>query len=103
MKNIETRIRFNKTVCLKNELDNFMNYIGLDSKMQELQILNIWSQCVGEAIAKYSTPQEIRKHKLFVRVENAAWRYELSLKKTEIIGKLNHCLKKKLIRDIIFI
>ena len=103
MKKIETRTRFNKTVCLKNELDNFMNYIGLDSKMQELQILNIWSECVGEAIAKFSSPQEIRKNKLFVKVENAAWRYELSLNKAGIIEKLNTKLKKKLIKDIIFI
>ena len=80
-----------------------MNYIGLDSKMQELQILNIWSECVGEAIAKFSSPQEIRKNKLFVKVENAAWRYELSLNKTGIIEKLNTKLKKKLIKDIIFI
>ena len=80
-----------------------MNYIGLDSKMQELQILNVWSECVGEAIAKYSSPQEIRKNKLFVKVENAAWRYELSLNKAGIIEKLNIKLKKKLIKDIIFI
>ncbi|MEO8664207.1 MAG: DUF721 domain-containing protein [Ignavibacteria bacterium] len=103
MKSIETKTRFNKAVCLKSELDNFMNYIGLDSRMQEMQILKIWSSCVGEAIAKYSAPQEIRKNKLFVQVENAAWRYELSLKKTEIIEKLNQNLKKKLIKDIIFI
>ncbi|MBK8552827.1 MAG: DUF721 domain-containing protein [Ignavibacteria bacterium] len=103
MKSIETRTRFNKTVCLKSELDNFMTYIGLDARMQELQILNVWSDCVGEAIAKYSSPQELRKNKLFVRVENAAWRYELSLNKTEIIEKLNQKLKKKLIKDIIFI
>ena len=96
MKRIETRTRFNKTVCLKGELDNFMNYIGLDSKMQEMQILKIWSKCVGEAIAKYSAPHEIRKNKLFVRVENAAWRYELSMKKEEIIEKLNKNLKKKI-------
>lgn len=80
-----------------------MNHIGLDNKMQELQILNIWKECVGEAIAKYSSPLEIRKNKLFVRVENAAWRYELSLKKAQIIDKLNNSLKKKLIRDIIFV
>ncbi len=103
MKSIETNTRFNKTVCLKTELDNFMNHIGLDARMQELQILNIWADCVGESIAKFSTPVEIRKNKLFVNVENAAWRYELSLKKYEIIDNLNISLRKKLIRDIIFI
>lgn len=90
-------------VSLKSELDNFMTYIGLDSRMQELKILSVWSECVGEAIAKYSTPVEIKKNKLFVSVENAAWRYELSLKKIEIIDNLNRSFKKKLIKDIIFI
>ncbi|MDZ4711631.1 MAG: DUF721 domain-containing protein [bacterium] len=103
MKSIETKTRFNKTVCLKSEMDSFMNYIGLDLRMQELEILNVWSECVGEAIAKFSTPVEIRRNKLFVSVENAAWRYELSLKKNEIIEKLNINLKKKIIRDIIFV
>lgn len=103
MKSIETRTRFNKMVSLKSELDNFMTYIGLDSRMQELKILSVWSECVGEAIAKYSTPVEIKKNKLFVSVENAAWRYELSLKKIEIIDNLNRSFKKKLIKDIIFI
>ena len=103
MKCIETRTRFNKMVSLKSELDNFMTYIGLDSRMQELKILNVWAECVGEAIAKYSTPVEIKKNKLFVSVENAAWRYELSLKKIEIIDNLNRSFKKKLIKDIIFI
>ncbi|MEO8447543.1 MAG: DUF721 domain-containing protein [bacterium] len=103
MKSIETKTRFNKTVCLKSEMDSFMNYIGLDLRMQELEILNVWNECVGDAIAKFSTPVEIRRNKLFVSVENAAWRYELSLKKNEIIEKLNLNLKKKIIRDIIFV
>lgn len=103
MRNIDTKTRFNKTVCLKNELDGFMNYIGLDARMHELQILDVWNDCVGSAIAKFSTPVEIRKNKLFVSVENAAWRYELSLKKDEIINKLNQNLEKKIIKDIIFI
>jgi len=103
MKSIDTKTRFNKTVSLKNELDTFMQYIGLDAKMQELQILNIWKECVGSAIANYSTPIEIRKNKLLVRVENASWRHELSMKKEEIIEKLNLKLKKKIIKEIIFI
>ncbi|MBL8006012.1 MAG: DUF721 domain-containing protein [Ignavibacteria bacterium] len=103
MKSIDTKARSNKTVCLKSEIDTFMNYIGLDARMQELQILNVWKDCVGNAIANYSSPVEIRKNKLFVRVENSAWRYELSIKKDEIIEKLNKSLKKKIIKEIIFV
>ena len=103
MKNIDTKTRFNKTVSLKSELDVFMDYIGLDAKMQELKILDVWSDCVGKTIAQYSTPVELRKNKLLVRIENAAWRFELSMKKEEIISRLNDNFRKKLIKEIIFI
>lgn len=103
MKNIDTKTRFNKTVSLKSELDTFMDYIGLDAKMQELKILDVWSDCVGKTISQYSTPVELRKNKLMVRVENAAWRFELSMKKEEIISRLNNNFRKKLIKEIIFI
>ncbi len=103
MKSIDTKTRYNKTVSLKNELDTFMDYIGLDAKMQELKILDVWSDCVGQTIAQYSTPVELRKNKLMVRVENAAWRFELSMKKEEIISRLNNNFRKKLIKEIIFI
>ena len=103
MKNIDTKTRFNKTVSLKSELDVFMDYIGLDAKMQELKILDVWSDCVGKTIAQYSAPVELRKNKLMVRVENAAWRFELSMKKEEIISRLNDNFRKKLIKEIIFI
>ncbi|HQY19821.1 MAG TPA: DUF721 domain-containing protein [Ignavibacteria bacterium] len=103
MKKINTNDRFNKTVCLKTEMDDFMEYIGLDAKLHELKILNLWDECVGESISRFSNPVELKKNKLFVKAENAAWRYELSLKKVEIINKLNERLGKKLIREIVFI
>jgi hypothetical protein len=52
------------------------------------------SDCVGPAIAQFSTPVRSGRNKLFVSVENASWRYELSLKKSEIIFKLNENLKR---------
>ena len=107
MKRIDTKTRLNRTICLKNELDDFMKYIGLDARMHELKILQVWKECVGETIAKYSKPIEIRKNKLLISVENSVWRYELSSRKTEIIQKLNENLKspkgRKIIKEIVFI
>ena len=103
MKKIDVKSRSNKVVSLKDELDDFMKYIGLDIKMQELQILDVWSRCVGSTISKFSTPIELKKNKLFVSVESAVWRYELSSRKAEIIEKLNKCLKKNIIKDIVFV
>lgn len=95
--------RVNKTVCLKDELNDFMKHIGLDDRMQDLKILNVWEECVGSSIAKFSEPIRIVKNKLYVKVENAVWRYELSVRKDEIIPRLNQSLNKKLIKEIVFI
>lgn len=107
MKRIDTKTRLNRTICLKDELDDFMKYIGLDARMHELKILKVWKECVGETIAKYSTPIEIKRNKLFISVENSVWRYELSSRKMEIIQKLNESLNpkkgRKIIKEIVFI
>jgi predicted nucleic acid-binding Zn ribbon protein len=106
-KRIDIKTRLNRTICLKDELDDFMKYIDLDARMHELKILKVWKECVGETIAKFSIPIELKRNKLLVSVENSVWRYELSSRKTEIIEKLNENLsslkKRKVIKEIIFI
>ncbi|HEY5536666.1 MAG TPA: DUF721 domain-containing protein [Ignavibacteria bacterium] len=107
IKRFDTRGRLNKTVCLNDEMDSFMKHIGLDGKLQDIKILDVWEECVGTVIAGYSVPAHLKNGKLFVRVENAVWRFELAAKKLDIINKLNNVLdktkKKKLIKDIVFI
>ena len=107
MKRVDTKRRINRVVCLKDEIDDFVKYIGLDERMQEFKILEVWKECVGDAIAKFSRPVELKKNKLFVKVENAVWRFELSAKRNEIISRLNVLLykedKKKNIKEIVFI
>ena len=95
--------RLGKVINLRNELDEFMEYIGLSEKMQDMKILKVWNECVGDTISKFSKPVEIKKNKLYVSVENAVWRYELSARKEEILGRVNEILKNKKVKDIIFV
>lgn len=71
--------------------------------MEELKILEVWNECVGEAIAKYSKPVGLKNNKLMVSAENAVWRYELAARKEEIMDKINKHLNKKEIKEIVFI
>jgi predicted nucleic acid-binding Zn ribbon protein len=95
--------RLGKVINLRNELDEFMEYIGLSEKMQEMKILKVWNKCVGDTISQFSKPVDIKKNKLYVSVENAVWRYELSARKEEILGRVNEILKNKKVKDIIFV
>jgi predicted nucleic acid-binding Zn ribbon protein len=95
--------RLGKVINLRNELDEFMEYIGLSEKMQDMKILKVWNECVGDTISQFSKPVDIKKNKLYVSVENAVWRYELSARKEEILGRVNEILKNKKVKDIIFV
>ena len=95
MRRVDTKSRINRVVCLKDEIDGFVKYLGLEERMQELKILEVWKECVGETIARFSRPVELKKNKLFVKVENAVWRFELSAKRNEIITRLNLLLYKE--------
>ena len=106
MKNPDIKTRANKIVSVKEEIEHFLNQLGMERGLYELELSLIWKESVGEAIAKYSKAVAIKRNKLFVSVENSVWRYELSTKKEQIIDRFNMNLKKlkdyKSIKEIIF-
>ena len=106
MKYINTKQRYGRIVHLKDEMDKFIKYVALDKEMEDLEILSVWDECVGDVIAKYSKPVGIKNNKLLISAENASWRYELNLNKKEILEKINSKIKekkKRVIKDIIFV
>lgn len=107
MRKINTKLRMNRTICLKDEMDIFMDSLGIDAQIQKYRIKEFWSQIVGDLISQYAIPYELKKDKLCISVQDSNWRYELSLRKEEILKNLNKLLKtnkiNKYIKDIIFV
>lgn len=107
MKKIDTRLRMNRTICLREEIDSFMDSLGVDAQIQKYRIKELWSKIVGDLISQYAIPYELKKDKLCISVQDSTWRYELSLRKEKILKSLNELLRKnkinKYIKDIIFV
>lgn len=99
--------RTNKISCLEDEISNIVDAFGINDKLNEIKIAEVWKECVGDAISRFAVPKGIKNHKLMVNVENSVWRFELNNHKEEIIKKLNEHLQtvknKKLIKDIVFV
>ncbi len=81
---------------------NLFAELGLTDRLKRAEALEAWQEVVGEQIAKVSAAERIIGKKLFVHVESAAWRHELSMKKPEILRKLNGHLGGRFIEDIKF-
>jgi len=68
-----------------------------------VRIQRIWSQIVGRHIAKRTSEIRLKNDTLFVRLNSAALRTELSFAKTKIIRNLNRQLGEDIIKEIVFI
>jgi predicted nucleic acid-binding Zn ribbon protein len=73
---------------------------GMEEKARKYTILSTWPEIVGEKVAEVTTPEKLDKGVLSVKVTNAVWRYELTMRKTEILSKLHRHFGINEVKDI---
>jgi predicted nucleic acid-binding Zn ribbon protein len=84
-------------------LPKIMQRLGLKERLQESEIMEAWSQMVGEFISAHSTPVALHEGVLYVRVLQPALHYELEqVSKGDILRKLKRRFGGKIIRDVRF-
>lgn len=84
-------------------LNKCLSDLGIQKSVKRYRALQIWHDVVGERISKVTEPVRMSDAKLFVKVQNDAWRNEIVFYKKEIIGNINKALGSAVIEDIILI
>jgi predicted nucleic acid-binding Zn ribbon protein len=83
-------------------LDELVKGLGIQKKLQEYDAVVYWESVVGERIAQMTRATRILQGVLFVHVKTSTWRNELTLRKKEIIDKLNLVVGINAVKDIKF-
>jgi predicted nucleic acid-binding Zn ribbon protein len=83
-------------------INEMMTALGIDQTLRKFSVLTAWSDMVGEQIARVTVPDRIESGVLYVRVTTAPWRAELSMKRLEILQKINRALGADVVKDIRF-
>jgi predicted nucleic acid-binding Zn ribbon protein len=83
-------------------LDELVKSLGIQKKIKEYDAIIYWDSVVGKQIAKMATATSITQGVLFVHVKTSTWRNELTLRKKEIIDKLNNVVGINAVKDIKF-
>lgn len=91
-----------KLESIKNIIDRVAKRTGLESKLSEAKIFEIWQKEVGVDVSNHTTPVKLFKGKLFVRVDESIWMSQLTFIKKDIIDKLNKSINANLVKDIFF-
>ena len=89
-------------LALESALNNLVHHLGITRRLREYDVITLWERIVGEQIARVATAQRVEKSVLFVAVSSAPWRAELSLRRREIIEKINTAVGHQVVRDIRF-
>lgn len=96
------RSRAKRAVAVGDALKRLTASLGIGPKLKEMELLASWESVVGEQIARVATAERIERGTLYVSVTSAPWRAELTLRRMELIGRLNAAAGRKVISEIRF-
>jgi predicted nucleic acid-binding Zn ribbon protein len=73
----------------------------LDVKISQFSVKNGWADIVGSMVAKNTTEISFKDKTIFVGLNSAALKHELSFRKEEIVNNINKFCGYKLVDEIV--
>ena len=92
----------NNEQLLKDLLQQFIDKSGRQRLYDERRVLSLWAEVVDPVVVQNTQCKDIKNGVLTVKVTNAALRFELLARKSEIIRQLNERLGIEVVKDVIF-
>lgn len=83
-------------------LRNLLKTQHLDNKLDEMKLIKIWPQIMGQTIAEYTQRIYIKNGILYISLTSAVLRSELLMCREMLIKRLNEEMSTPLVKDIIF-
>ncbi len=77
--------------------------LGIAEKVERASVVAEWEDLVGAHIARVARPVRVQGDTLFVEVESASWRMELSMMRPQLMRKLNAGKRRGRIERIVFV
>lgn len=88
---------------IKEVIDAMLDSYRLRDKFYAYRLASNWEKCMGATIAKRTTNVYVKDKTLYLQLDSAVVRQELSLAKTKIIETMNESVGEIVIKDVVFI
>jgi predicted nucleic acid-binding Zn ribbon protein len=95
------RSRQSNEQSLKDVINELFEGNNMNSKLKEIHIINQWEKLVGSLIAKNTDKIYFNNGKLFLHINSAPLRSELTYSKSKIIELVNTEAGLSLIEDVV--
>jgi hypothetical protein len=86
---------------LKDVLKDMVEDLHLKEKLNETKIRQVWRDKMGTTINHYTHEIKLRKDKLFISIDSAALKQEMSYEKEKIKAMMNAELGGNFVKEVI--
>lgn len=93
--------RGDNQVTLKEALKAMLEHYRLNGKLNQSRIRSKWEEMMGPSIASYTRGLKLANGKLYIIIDSAPLRQELSYGKDKIRERMNEALGEEAIQEVI--
>ena len=91
-----------KPQALGDVLGGLIRDLGLQRKLDEARTVEAWATLAGPQINAVTDAAWVKGDRLYVKINSAAWRHELYLRRRAWRDRLNEQLGAQLVREVVF-
>lgn len=95
-------IRLSDSISLDDSLHEMFSIYNLEAKYHQALLLTKWEKIVGATVATRTQKITFRDNIMYVTLNSAPLKHQLSLSKTKLISLINDEINKIIIQDIVF-
>ena len=99
---MDEKKRTSNQSTLGEVIDKLMKAYRLDGKLKEMDVIQAWAEMMGLAVANRTKNIQIRNKTLFLTMDSAVMRDELSYGKEVIIQRVNEKAGFEMITNVFF-
>jgi len=85
---------------LSNVLSKMLKDLGLAETAKKYEAITRWEEIVGEQVAAVTIPERVSHGTLVIKVTSSVWKYELTMRKQEILQKIHQVTGSLEVKDI---
>ena len=86
---------------LKDAIREMLDEFHLQERVNELRLRGNWEKIFGKTIARYTQNISVSNGKLYLTVDSASLRQELTFNKAKMIERINESIAPGLVQEII--
>lgn len=88
---------------MKIAINKWLDALRLRQKFNESSIENAWPEIIGPFIARRTQKLYIRNKILYLRIESAVVKHELTLMRTQIVERVNEYVGHPIVEDVVIL